>query len=181
MKFKKETNLNGFGIAESIVSISLLLGIIIYSVYFSSLRFSNIYRSNLIRSINKEIERDIEKLKLEFWKIDYDETKKTYNNESIYCNNFTDKILNLASWKIDPNSENIYEQNWTPGPERSKIFSGKNIIISRILNIKSPNNIYSLNKSIASIEYVVKWESKNLYWLNIDLVPESHSWCKNLS
>jgi len=27
----------------------------------------------------------------------------------------------------------------------------------------------------------VKWESKNLYWLNIDLVPESHSWCKNLS
>ena len=69
-----------------------------------------------------------------------------------------------------------------PQPNRIyKIFSGKNIIISRILNIKSPNNIYSLNKSIASIEYVVKWESKNLYWLNIDLVPESHSWCKNLS
>tara|TARA_Y100000589_G_scaffold280610_1_gene277093 strand:- start:341 stop:880 length:540 start_codon:yes stop_codon:yes gene_type:complete len=178
MKYKNQIRRNGFGIAESIVSISLLFGIIIYSVYFSSLRFSNIYRSNLIRSINKEIERDIEKLKLAFWSIDYDQTSKSYKNDISYCNDFTEKIINLENWNIDPNTKNIYEQTWIPGPERSKIFKGENIKISRVLNINYPKNIYSLNKSIASINYRVQLENKNLYWLSIELIPESHSWCQ---
>ena len=59
----KNVNDKGFGLVDSILSISLLAGIITYGVYFSSLRLNTVYSSNLIRSINKEIERDIERLK----------------------------------------------------------------------------------------------------------------------
>ena len=58
---------NGFGMVDSILSISLLAGVITYGIYFSSLRLGTVHSSNLIRSINKEIERDIERLKLDLW------------------------------------------------------------------------------------------------------------------
>ena len=49
----------GFGLVDAILSITLLSGIITYGVYFSSLRLGTVHSSNLIRSVNKEIERDI--------------------------------------------------------------------------------------------------------------------------
>ena len=58
---------NGFGLVDSILSLGLLAGVITYGVYFSSLRLGTVHTSNLIRSINKEIERDIERLKLDLW------------------------------------------------------------------------------------------------------------------
>ena len=62
---------NGFGLVDAILSLTLLAGIITYGVYFSSLRLSTVHSSNLIRSINKEIERDIERLKLDLWSLFY--------------------------------------------------------------------------------------------------------------
>ena len=64
-KTKKEPKtkffkVNGFGLVDGIISLSLLAGIITYGVYFSTLRLGTVHYSNLIRSINKEIERDIE-------------------------------------------------------------------------------------------------------------------------
>ena len=61
---KNRFNSNGFGLVDAILSLSLLAGIITYGVYFSSLRLSTVHSSNLIRSVNKEIERDIERLKI---------------------------------------------------------------------------------------------------------------------
>ena len=67
---------NGFGLVDSILSLSLLAGVITYGVYFSSLRLSTVHSSNLIRSINKEIERDIERLKLDLWTMSYDDSER---------------------------------------------------------------------------------------------------------
>ena len=67
-------NLNqGFGLVDAIVSITLLTGVITYGVYFSSVRLNTAFRSNLTTSINKEIERDIERLKSDFWGLYFDE------------------------------------------------------------------------------------------------------------
>ena len=68
---KSKSNNNGFGLVDSILSLTLLAGIITYGVYFSSLRLSMVHSSNLIRSVNKEIERDIERLKLDLWSLFY--------------------------------------------------------------------------------------------------------------
>ena len=68
----------GFGLVDAILSLTLLAGIITYGVYFSSLRLSTVYSSNLIRSVNKEIERDIERLKLDLWSLFYNENEGKY-------------------------------------------------------------------------------------------------------
>ena len=164
---------NGFGLVDAILSLALLSGIITYGFYFSSLRFSTLYSANLIRSINKEIERDIERLKLDFWSTSYNEDNKKYiitNNE---CNDFSQKIINLPSI-----NENV--KSWRPGPDRSKVFSGKNVLITRELRISSPIENEFLNNSIASIDYKVNWGSKSEHWLSIDIVPEAHSWCEQI-
>ena len=72
---KTKSYINGFGLVDSILSLSLLAGIITYGVYFSSLRLSTVHSSNLIRSVNKEIERDIERLKLDLWSLFYNKTQ----------------------------------------------------------------------------------------------------------
>ncbi len=72
----------GFGLVDAIVSLSLLTGVITYGIYFSSLRLSTVYKTNLTTSINKEIERDIERLKSDFWGL-YFEESETCKGE--YC------------------------------------------------------------------------------------------------
>ena len=68
----------GFGLVDAILSITLLSGIITYGVYFSSLRLGTVHSSNLIRSVNKEIERDIERLKLDLWSLFYNQNDGKY-------------------------------------------------------------------------------------------------------
>ena len=169
---------NGFGLVDSVLSLSLLAGIITYGIYFSSLRLGTIYYSNLIRSINKEIERDIERLKVEFWSLNYDKETKIYNIDNNQCKDFTLEIINLPSWTLDESSEDILVQSWKPGKERSKVFTGEAVEISRILNMSSPINDQNLNLSTATLDYRVKWGENNRHWLSIILAPEAHGWCE---
>lgn len=164
---------DGFGLVDSILSLALLAGIITYGFYFSSLRLSTVYSANLIRSINKEIERDLERLKLDFWSSYYNKDKKNYMINNDECDDFSQKIINL------PNI-NAMVKSWRPGPDRGKVFTGKNVLITRELQISSPVKNEFLNNSIASIDYTVNWGSKNEHWLSIDIVPEAHSWCEQI-
>ena len=169
---------NGFGLVDSILSISLLAGIITYGVYFSSLRLKTVHSSNLIRSINKEIERDVERLKLDLWSLNYDENNKKYIVNETECLDFSENIITLPSWITDINSASEFVQSWRPGAERSKIFSGRKVLIKRELEISSPIKNDSLNNSIATLNYRVEWGGNNKHWLSIDLTPEAHSWCE---
>ena len=74
---------NGFGMVDGILSISLLAGVITYGIYFSSLRLTTVHSSNLIRSISKEIERDIERLKLDLWSMSYDKNSGEYTSSRL--------------------------------------------------------------------------------------------------
>jgi hypothetical protein len=177
-KFKSCTTKNGFGLVDSILSLTLLAGVITYGVYFSSIRFSTIYSSNVIRSINKEIERDVERLKLGFWSMYYNKNEGKYFLTSNECEDFKEKIINLSEWQITPNSSNLMIQSWRPGPDRSKVFSDKNFLISRELNVSSPIKNENLNNSIAVINYRVEWAQNNIHWLSITFNPEAHSWCE---
>ena len=167
----------GFGLVDAILSITLLSGIITYGVYFSSLRLNTVFSSNLIRSVNKEIERDIERLKLDLWGLFYDKDESKYKIEEDDCEDFTQSIVNLPSWKLNSSSANNMIQTWAPGPERSKVFSGEKVLITRELIMSMPSNDQTLNKSIGRINYFVNWSNKDQKWLSIDLAAESHSWC----
>ena len=171
---------NGFGLVDSILSLTLLTGIITYGVYFSSLRLSTIYSSNLIRSVNKEIERDIERLKSDLWSLFYDAASGKYKFSENECSDPALNITSLPSWNTKSNTfgENI--QSWRPGEERGKVFSGNKILITREILIASPINDESLNNSIGTINYKVKWGLENKHWLSIDLGVEAHSWCKQM-
>ena len=171
---------NGFGIVDGILSISLLAGVITYGIYFSSLRLGTVHSSNLIRSVNKEIERDIERLKLDLWAMFYDQNKGEYLLSKNECNDFFENIINIPSWTIDTGTENAIIQSWRPGKERSKVFSGGTVLITRELNVSAPVNNESLNNSIATVNYSVQWGTNNKHWLSIDLNPEAHSWCEQI-
>ena len=93
---------------------------------------------------------------------------------------FSEEIVNLDGWSIDNNSSNIMIQSWKPGAQRSKVFTGEPVTISRELILTSPLEEEELNKTIASISYSVKFPSKNIHWLSISLSPEAHSWCRHL-
>ena len=172
---------NGFGLIDAILSLTLLAGIITSGVYFSSLRLSTVYSSNLIRSVNKEIERDIERLKSDLWSLFYNKTSGRYEFSDNECSNFSSNIINLPSWDTNSNTIGELKQSWRPGGERSKVFSGKKVLITRELSVVPPIDDQSLNKSIGTINYRVEWGIKNKHWLSIDLGPEAHSWCKEMS
>ena len=180
-------NLNqGFGLVDAIVSITLLTGVITYGVYFSSVRLNTAFRSNLTTSINKEIERDIERLKSDFWGLYFDEDECSggycYSEDKdkpIPCSDFGPQILSLESWNIEDKSIDREIQSWKPGAQNSKVFSGEPVTITRELTMKFPLDNELLNKTIASISYIVKWSDNNIHWLSFLLSPEAHSWCEN--
>ena len=177
---KTKSYINGFGLVDSILSLSLLAGIITYGVYFSSLRLSTVHSSNLIRSVNKEIERDIERLKLDLWGLFYNKTEGVYDISEDECNDVTSNILALPSWNTQSNTTGQISQSWRPGEERSKVFSGNKVLITRELSISSPIDDQSLNSSIATLDYRVEWGLENKHWLSIDLGTEAHSWCEQI-
>jgi len=194
MLSKSSANLNinnieanyGFGLVDTIVSMTLLLGVITYGIYFSTIRLSTVYDSNLIRSINKEIQRDIDRLKSDFWSMYFVERQGKYtlsNGEPLSrpnCADFTEQIVDLGSWKIQENPANRMIQSWRPEAKRSKVFTGQTILITRELTVTSPLDKQSLDKSIASIEYRVQWGRNNKHWVSISLGPEAHSWCDHV-
>ena len=189
-KYKNHISIkNGFGLVDAIVGLTLLFGVITYGIYFSSVRLNTVYNSNLTNAINKEIERDIERLKSDFWGLFFEENNACNGQYCLsngdplpvsLCSDFTQEIVDLDSWNIDKNASNIMIQSWTPGSERSKVFNGERVTLSRELIVTSPLGDESLNKTIASISYNVKLPSKDIHWLSISLSPEAHSWCNHL-
>ena len=188
LSFKNINDNLGFGLVDAIVSMSLLIGVITYGIYFSSLRLNTVFKTNLTASINKEIERDIERLKSDFWGMYFEESENCQGEyclangdrlSSNVCTDFTQDIVDLESWNIQENSSNLMIQSWKPGAKRSKVFTGEPVTISRELTIKSPLDDQFLNKTIASISYRVIWSNKNIHWLSILISPEAHSWCNN--
>ena len=177
---KNRFNNNGFGLVDAILSLSLLAGIITYGVYFSSLRLTTVHTSNLIRSVNKEIERDIERLKLDLWSLFYDQNEGKYELSDVECNDLAANIINLPSWNTQSNTSGEISQSWRPGEERSKVFSGNKVLITRELSISSPIDNESLNNSIGTLNYRVEWGLENKHWLSIDLGAEAHSWCEQM-
>ena len=188
LSFKNINDNYGFGLVDAIVSMSLLTGVITYGIYFSTLRLSTVYNTNLTSSINKEIERDIERLKSDFWGMYFEESESCKGEyclangdrlSSDLCSDFTEDIVYLDSWNIEEKSSNLMNQSWKPGPKRSKVFTGEPVTISRELTINSPLEEQFLNKTVASINYRVIWSDKNIHWLSILMSPEAHSWCEN--
>ena len=177
---KNRFNNNGFGLVDAILSLSLLAGIITYGVYFSSLRLTTVHSSNLIRSVNKEIERDIERLKLDLWSLFYNQNDGKYELSDVECSDLAANIINLPSWNTQSNTSGEISQSWRPGEERSKVFSGNKVLITRELSISSPVDDESLNTSIGTLNYRVEWGLENKHWLSIDLGAEAHGWCEQM-
>ena len=189
MHIKESISKNGFSLVDAILSLALLSSVITYGIYFSSVRLSTVYNSNLTASINKEIERDIERLKSGFWSMFFEEDNECDGQYCFskgeplpvsLCSDFESAIVNSDFWEIEKNSTNKKIQSWSPSSQRSKVFKGQPVTISRELTVDSPLGWESLNKTIASISYRVQWSEKNIHWLSISLSPEAHSWCGNL-
>ena len=180
--------LNGFGLVDSIVSISLLGIVISYSIYFITKRLNILYSTNIYRSINKEIKRDIDLLKSDLWSMGLNRDQKKYVLDKDYCLDLTNKITNLPNWVINESKPNEKSpiaplfvdkkiQYWWPDETRGKIFKGRSVLIVRELKVKSFKENNNLDKNIFDISYRVKFNDKNLHWLSIDLGSEAHSWC----
>ena len=176
----------GIGLVESILSVAMLGILITYSIYFASKRANMTHKSNIIRAINKEIHRDIERLKSDLWSIYYDKNTKGYNNKtnkgSIECFDVKGTITKLDNWKRGNNSKTNLIQSWYPSKSANKVFTGGTVKVTRQLVTTKPLNINyaGINKSIANITYKVEWGENNIQWLSIDLGSEAHSWCPQM-
>ena len=185
----KNNYCSGFGLVDSIVSISLLGIVISYSVYFATKRMDLLFSSNINRSINKEIKRDIDLLRSDLWAMGLDSTKKRYLINENSCIDISQKVLGLPNWVINetrpninspappPNGDDERIQYWWPDQEKGKIFKGRGVLIVRELKIKSFNKNNNLDQNISNINYRVKWNDNNVHWISIDLGAEAHSWC----
>ena len=179
---------SGFGLVDSIVSISLLSIVISYSIYFVTKRMNLLFSSNINRSINKEIKRDIDLLRSDMWAMGLDTTKKKYLIEQNSCIDISGKILGLPNWDINvtrpslkspapPSGDDEKIQYRWPDQEKGKIFKGRGVLIVRELVVKSFNKNNNLDQNISNINYRVKWNDNNVHWISIDLGAEAHSWC----
>ncbi len=186
--YLKKNFSSGFGLVDSIVSISLLGLVLSYSIYFVTKRMDLLFSSNMNRSINKEIKRDIDLLKSDMWAMGLDTAKKKYLIEENSCIDISENILALPNWDIDENKPGLNSpdppsgdddriQYWWPNQEKGKIFKGRGVLIVRELDIKSFKKNENLDQNISNINYRVKWNDNNLHWISIDLGAEAHSWC----
>ena len=184
-------NSAGFGLIENILSGSLLIILVTFSMYFISLRQKTIFNTNLTNAINDEIKRDIEILKSELKKYKLTENPEKdisiFQNDYINCNeDILDSVKNLEGW---------YPEQWNPGSNKNsrdgqiknKIFKGSNVEIRRTLNKVNPliNEFEdeNLDSSIAKIQYLVKTDkNKDTWkiWTNILLSNELKSYCAPL-
>ena len=185
---KKFNHENGFGLTENILSASLLIFLVTFSMYFISLRQRTIYNTNLTNAINDEIYRDIEIIKseLKHYKLTYIQNENTsiIRNNPEDCNeDILSALRNLNSW---------YPDIWNPGSDkltrdgqiRNKIFSGGNIEIRRIAKRANPllNNINDsqIDSSVVNVQYLVKLNKRESLWniwTNVILSNELNSYC----
>ena len=155
--YLKKNYSSGFGLVDSIVSISLLGIVLSYSIYFVTKRMDLLFSSNINRSINKEIKRDIDLLRSDMWAMGLDTTKKKYLIEQNSCIDISGKILELPNWDINatrpglnspapPSGDDERIQYWWPDQEKGKIFKGRGVLIVRELVVKSFNKNNNLDQ-----------------------------------
>ena len=174
---------NGFGLIETVLSLVFLTLLSSYSLYFISARLKVIFNANITNAINDEITRDIEKLKSEIWKDNFNTASNGnlafYNTESDSCRDIYSVIVNLPRWEPTtwiPGSD----KNSIKGQIRNKVLSGGGVSITRSLITSNPLNKLnddSLDFSIAQIKYIVKTKDFDRLWTVINLSNEAHSWC----
>ena len=188
LKNKKLIHENGFGLTENILSASLLIFLVTFSLYFISLRQRTTYNTNLTNAINDEIYRDIEIIKSELK--NYKVTSIDNENISLIQNNSEDCNEDILS--IIRNLNSWYPEIWNPGSDkltrdgqiRNKIFSGGNIKIRRIAKRGNPllNNITEsqIDSSIVNVQYSVNLNKNKSFWkiwTNVILSNELNSYC----
>ena len=191
VKLRKIIDKKGFGLSENILSASLLIFLITFSMYFISLRQKVIFNTNLNNAISDEIKRDIEIIKSELknYKVSINEVNNfsIIQNNSENCNEdilFT--IKNLNSWhphEWNPGSDNLSRD----GQIKNKIFKGSKVKIRRIAKRGNPllvNTMDSqIDNSIVNIQYSVNLDKNNEYWIiwsNVVLSNELKSYCPPL-
>ena len=108
------------------------------------------------------------------------ENEGKYELSDLECSDLAANIINLPSWNTQSNTSGQMIQSWRPGEERSKVFTGNKVLITRELSISTPIDNESLNNSIGTLNYRVEWGSENKHWLSIDLTAEAHSWCEQI-
>ena len=191
IKMRKIISKEGFGLSENILSSSLLIFIVTFSMYFISLRQTVMFKTNLNNAINDEIKRDIEIIKSELK--NYKVSRNESDNISIIQNsneNCNEDILltikNLDSWNPDewnPGSDNLSRA----GQIKNKIFKGSKVKIRRIAKRGNPLLINKdesqIDNSIVNIQYSVKLDKREEYWeiwSNVVLSNELKSYCPPL-
>jgi len=191
IKMRKIISKDGFGLSENILSSSLLIFIVTFSMYFISLRQTVMFKTNLNNAINDEIKRDIEIIKSELK--NYKVSKNESDNISIIQNNNENcnedillTIKNLDSWNPDewnPGSDNLSRA----GQIKNKIFKGSKVKIRRIAKRGNPLLINTeesqIDNSIVNIQYSVKLDKSKEYWeiwSNVVLSNELKSYCPPL-
>ena len=191
LKIRKIKRNKGFGLSENILSSSLLIFLITFSMYFISLRQKVMFNTNLNNAINDEIKRDIEIIKSELknYKVlinEVDNFSIIQNNQENCNEDILFTIRNLKSW--EPNEWNPGSDNLSrDGQIKNKIFKGSKVKIRRIAKSGNPllaNIIESqIDTSIVNIQYSVKLDKSKDYWeiwSNVVLSNELKSYCPPL-
>ena len=141
---KKLKNENGFGLTENILSASLLIFLVSFSMYFISLRQRTTYNTNLTNAINDEIYRDIEIIKSELK--NYKVNSSQNENISIIRNNNEDCSEDILSAIRNLNKKRRpcpHTQNWLF--TCPKLETTKPILYHKPLFGKNPRNAPSID------------------------------------
>tara|TARA_B100000212_G_scaffold216632_1_gene163914 strand:- start:454 stop:1035 length:582 start_codon:yes stop_codon:yes gene_type:complete len=176
----------GFGLAENILSSSLLITLVTFSMYFISIRHKVMFNANLNGAINDEIKRDIEVIQSELLNYKVNNSSEIDNNSENCNEDILFTIRNLNSW--NPNEWNPGSNKDTrDGQIKNKIFKGNKVKIRRIA--KSGNPLLAdieepeIDTSIVNIQYSVKLDKNEenwQIWSNVLLSNELKSYCPPL-
>ena len=176
----------GFGLTENILSSSLLISLVTFSMYFISFRHKVMFNANLNGAINDEIKRDIEVIQSELLNYKVNDSSKIDTNYENCNEDILFTIRNLNSWNPD---------EWNPGSNKdtregqikNKIFKGNKVKIRRI--VKRGNPLLAdieepeIDTSIVNIQYLVKLDKNEenwRIWSNVVLSNELKSYCPPL-
>ncbi len=170
MKMLLKSN-KGFGIVELTLSSSILVVIVLLSVYFTSLRQKVIREAFITSAIESEIQKDIERIRGIMWTTNYLPSDglnpSTYNIDNAkrigLCNDIRQALVS---------------KTWRPQSANNKIVNN-NISIIRNVSSGKPllKQISNMDNSISRISYIVEYDGNRVEWMNYDISSEVHSWC----
>ncbi len=165
------TMINGFGVVELILSSSILVIIVLLSVYFTSIRQKVIRDAYIRNAIENEIQRDIENIRGIMWRNSY--LPSDGSIPSAYDVNKAKEIGLCRDIK-----QALSNKVWSPQLARNKIIKN-NIKIIRNVSSQKPLGLQSpkIDNSISRINYIVEYDNKKVEWMNFDIGSEVHSWC----